>query len=227
MVRRSTGRVIIVVIIDITLIKTITAITIITDIVDIADIAIITAIADIAVITVIKDINIIMITKKQNNHLRVVSRYCFASFRARQRSFASFRAPSQREGGFTLIELLIAIGVIVILSTILIISISPGQQMQKARDKQREGHISAVYLALIEYKSKEGGFPSCVTTTASDVKNCENDLVSEYLAELPEDPSSGCEYDTGYFVKKDDTIDRIGVKAMCVEGEEEITVGNW
>ncbi len=54
-----------------------------------------------------------MITKKQNNHLRAVSR-----FRVVSRScFASFRAPSQREGGFTLIEFLVYIGIVTFLIT--------------------------------------------------------------------------------------------------------------
>jgi prepilin-type N-terminal cleavage/methylation domain-containing protein len=129
--------------------------------------------------------------------------------------------------GFTLIEFLIVIGIMVLLSAILVISISPGQQMQKARDNKREAHISAIYLALIEYKSKEGDYPACVGTTESDASSCSGDLNPDYIFETPEDPDSDCEYTTGYFIKKDATTDLLGVKAMCAEGEEEITVGNW
>jgi prepilin-type N-terminal cleavage/methylation domain-containing protein len=133
------------------------------------------------------------------------------------------------EKGFTLMEFLIVIGIIVVLVSAIVFAINPGSQLERARDRQREAHINSIYLALIDYRSREGGgdYPACVGTTASDVSSCSGDLVPDYLVEIPEDPDSNCEYTTGYFVKEEASTERIGVKAMCAEGDDEITVGNW
>ncbi len=171
--------------------------------------------------------------QKNNNHsqFRVVSRSNFALFSARKRSLALFSASFQRKDGFTLMEFLIVIGIIVVLVSAIVFAMNPGKQLEKARDKQREAHINSIYLALIDYRSREGGgdYPGCVGTTASDVSSCSGDLVPDYLVEIPEDPDSSCEHKitTGYFAKEEASTGRIGVKAMCAEGGEEITVGNW
>ncbi len=131
--------------------------------------------------------------------------------------------------GFTLIEFLIVIGIIALLASIVAVAINPGALMQKARDNQRKLHINAIHSALTDYKSREGSgdFPACIGTSQGDVYSCQGDLVSDYIAKLPEDPSSSCVHDTGYFVKKKASTGVLGVKAMCAEGEDEIIVGEW
>lgn len=129
--------------------------------------------------------------------------------------------------GFTLVEFLIVIGIIIVLAGIVIVSFNPLHQMQKARNNQRESHINAIYLALLEYKSREEAFPSCLSSTDVDVYLCESDLVPDYISVLPQDPSDSCPHETGYFVKKNDSTERAGVKAECAEGGEEIIVGSW
>ncbi len=129
--------------------------------------------------------------------------------------------------GFTLIEFIIVVAIIVVLSSLVVISFNPAEQMKKARDKQRETHVNAIYLALMEYKSREGEFPACVTSTPADVYGCLADLVPDHIAELPEDPKSDCPHQTGYFAKKDSVTGIAGVRAECYEGEDEIEVGSW
>ncbi len=132
--------------------------------------------------------------------------------------------------GFTLIEFLIVVGIIVILSSLLVLAINPGSQLQKARNAQRETHINAIHLALVEYRAREGYFPPCVTTSSSDVDGCSATLVPTYIGEIPKDPSEDCQDPTGYFVKKikktSDT-DILGVRAECAEGGEVIEIGVW
>ncbi len=130
--------------------------------------------------------------------------------------------------GFTMLEIMIAIAIMVILAAAVIVSINPQDQVLSARNRQREAHVNAIYLALVEYKSREGEFPACVPEDPSsdDVYECEADLVDEYIASLPIDPGQ-CAYDTGYFVKKDPTTNVLGVRAECAEDGAEIVVGTW
>ena len=115
------------------------------------------------------------------------------------------------------------IGIIVMLSVIIIATINPMRQLEGARDSQRKAHLSVIHGAIMEFSGRnEGDFPGCVGGTQTNVTECSNDLVPVYLEEIPEDPSDGC----SYFVKES-PAGRVGVKAECVEVEEEITVGDW
>jgi prepilin-type N-terminal cleavage/methylation domain-containing protein len=129
--------------------------------------------------------------------------------------------------GFTLVELLIVLGIIVILASVVVIAINPGDRMQKARNDQREINVNNLYSVLRSYKSREGDLPACVGATEGDIYDCTADLVPTYINSLPEDPSSSCAHDTGYFVKENASTETFGVKAMCAEGGAEITAGSW
>ena len=50
--------------------------------------------------------------------------------------------------GFTLIELLIVIGIIAILAAAVIITITPGERLQEARNATRSSHMSAIGSAF-------------------------------------------------------------------------------
>ncbi len=131
--------------------------------------------------------------------------------------------------GFTLIELIIALVIIAFLVVMVIVAIRPGERLAEARNSQRTTHVESIYAALERAIFQEGTLPeSCLDTTASDVIDCENNLVPHYLQELPMDPSCGEEgQSTGYLVKKDETTGNIGVKADCAEREREIEAGHW
>lgn len=127
---------------------------------------------------------------------------------------------------FTLVELLIVIGIIMILSASVIISINPGLQMREARNNQREAHLSALYGAFMEYNSREGDWPPCVSSSSTDVHYCD-EITPDFINEVPEDPDSDCEEITGYFVKES-FEGRIGLRAECTEGGgSKIKVGTW
>lgn len=129
--------------------------------------------------------------------------------------------------GFTLVELLIVIGIITVLSAGIIIAINPALQMEQARDRQREAHVSALYGALTEYRSREGEWPGCVSGAPEDVYYCD-ELTHDFIANIPEDPSDDCDEGiTGYFVKES-TGGRVGVRAECTEtSDTKIKAGTW
>ena len=95
-----------------------------------------------------------------------------------------------------------------------------------ARDSQRRIHVEAIYGAASHYLFENKAFPDCVTLSAVDIISC-NQLVPNYLFELPGDPICESEIETGYHIKRDDVTNEFGIKGVCAEGEEEITVGVW
>lgn len=123
--------------------------------------------------------------------------------------------------GFTLIELLVVIAIMGILFTTLIVSVNPARQFAKARDSQRESDLYAILSSIYQYTSEHGGdlpdtdgdpattnFPSALTCIGSGVA-CFNlagageagdTIVPVYMAEMPKDPKTGTDQNTGYFI---------------------------
>lgn len=114
--------------------------------------------------------------------------------------------------GFTLIELLVVIGILAVLLAITLIAVNPGQQLQQADDTKRKADINAILNAVNQYMvNNQGQVPEGVTATAKPISKTGADicadLVDDYIAGLPQDPSSngGAEitdcmgaYATGY-----------------------------
>jgi prepilin-type N-terminal cleavage/methylation domain-containing protein len=128
--------------------------------------------------------------------------------------------------GFSLIEVIITIGILFLLTSAMIFLINPAEKILSARDGQRRVHVEALYGATSHYFFGNKAFPDCVTLSAVDIISCDQ-LVPDYPFELPEDPICGSEIETGYHIKKDEVLNEIGIKAICAEGKEEITVGAW
>lgn len=128
--------------------------------------------------------------------------------------------------GFSLIEVIITIGILLLLTTAMIILVNPAEKLLNARDSQRRVHVEAAHGAMSHYFFENKVFPDCVTLSEQDLISC-SELVPDYLFELPKDPVCGNETETGYHIKKDDITNEFGVKAVCAEGEEEIIAGLW
>ena len=126
--------------------------------------------------------------------------------------------------GFTLIELLVVIGVIAILAAIVLVAINPGRQFAQARDTQRKSHLYSITNAIYQYAAEHEGnlpdtdnndatsnFPASLTeigTSGFDLANAGNaagteNVVPTYIAEIPQDPSTGTAANTGYFIYED------------------------
>lgn len=148
----------------------------------------------------------------------------------------------QTQRGFTLIEILVVIGIIAILAVIVLIAINPGRQFAQSRNTQRTSNVNAILNAIGQRMADNKGVfidsTSCTTDIQStpvrmgqktgqsyyDIAEC---LVPTYISSLPFDPSTTTpttaawtnddDYDTGYYVSKDNTTGRITVCANTVE----------
>ncbi len=108
--------------------------------------------------------------------------------------------------GFTLIELLIVIGIIAILAAAVIITVTPGERLQDAREATRRANVSAigtaVQLKVVDMPSTVGNIVThCGTATGSGGAGCTTgtgyvefcDACAAYvgLPAGPTDPISG------------------------------------
>lgn len=129
--------------------------------------------------------------------------------------------------GFTLIELLIVIGIIAILAALTFVAVDPATRFAEARNAERWSASNSVLNAVLKYQvDNDGTMPAaldavagssqvlgtaatgCDSTCTADttVAACvdlSGDLVSTYLASIPQDPSSGSATNTDYYVNVD------------------------
>ena len=124
--------------------------------------------------------------------------------------------------GFTLIELLVVIGIIGILAAIVLIAVNPGRQFAQARDTQRLSDLRAITDAIYQYAAEHNGdlpdtddddttsnFPASLTeigTAGFDLASANSEadptttVVPTYIADIPQDPSTGDAANTGYYI---------------------------
>lgn len=141
---------------------------------------------------------------------------------------------SSLKRGFTLIELLVVIGILAILLAITLIAINPARQFQQANDTKRSSDVNAILNAVSQYAADNSGqLPTGIPDTtagaavigngAGEVDICD-DLVTQYIAALPTDPTgaaggdpvSDCaaSYSTGYSIVRSTADNRVTVSAV-------------
>ncbi len=152
--------------------------------------------------------------------------------------------------GFTLIELLVVIGILAVLLAITLVAINPAKQFSQANDTQRQSDVNAILNAVTQFMADNNGTPPAGITTTVATVGLDNgtppaeadlctDLVPEYLAALPVDPTDGTNgttagepvtaadcastYNTAYTILRDAT-GRITVSAPGAELATDISV---
>lgn len=88
--------------------------------------------------------------------------------------------------GFTVLELLVVITVIAILATIVIVSYSGIQE--RARDSERDSHVTQLKIAMEKYFADNSQYPSCGTDGTSYNISCLATPLANYIDEIPHDP---------------------------------------
>jgi len=155
--------------------------------------------------------------------------------------------------GLTLIELLIVIGIIAVLAAIIYVAIDPVRRLEEARDAERWSSVNSILNAVLKYAVDNGELPptgatidndwstvqvlgtggvSCTAVECSGQTvvdtNCfttglDDDLVDEYIGEIPVDPQYGTTQNTQYYINKTQN-GRIVVGACQPERASSISV---
>ncbi len=153
----------------------------------------------------------------------------------------------KRQKGFTLLELLIVMALIAILVGIVIAALNPGRQFSLARNSRRWAHLNAIMNGVSANMAENNGVFTCageaagIPAVAQSMRNDDADpatneydiapcLVTEYLSQMPFDPSttgagwtSEAVHVTGYTISQD-AADRITVAAPDAELSEVINL---
>ncbi len=89
--------------------------------------------------------------------------------------------------GFTLMEMLITIAVLGVISGVVVALLNPVKHMQTSRDSRRKSDLGAIQTALEMYYSENNQYPS-------DGGVPFGSSWSNYMRQVPQDPSSGQSY---------------------------------
>ncbi len=123
-----------------------------------------------------------------------------------------------------MVELLIVIAIIVILFAVILVAVDPPKRLGQARDAVRRQDVRDILEAVQQYMvDNDGAYPTglddvqtsyqvlgtgvgCDTTcgAATTLPACldmSGDLVEEYLADIPFDPSTGSAANTDYAIE--------------------------
>lgn len=138
---------------------------------------------------------------------------------------------------FTLVEMLMVLGIIVVLTTVVFITIDPLKRFGDSRDAKRMADVDTILIAVHQYVNDMGGsLPAGIGTSFVQIGTCTTGGMTlcvgattgcvnigatlgnnKYIKNNPIDPLRGSAATTGYSVSKD-VDNRFTVKACLSEG---------
>jgi len=113
--------------------------------------------------------------------------------------------------GVTLIELVIVIAIVAILAGIAVIAFDPAKQLARARNTQRWSHVNSIINGINEniadngnvFVCAAGDIPTTTTVLGTGGYDIDTCITPTYLVDLPLDPQTGTDLDTGYSIVED------------------------
>lgn len=147
---------------------------------------------------------------------------------------------SQNKKGFTLLEILLVVAAITILSSIIVFSINPADNLGDTYNAERSAETSGILNSVWAFAIDNGG-RNPETINAGDVchlpeneicitgGDCEgytdlSMLEGAYLAIIPTDPSGADGNGTGYYIVENEVTERVTVCAPnAYQGEISLT----
>lgn len=136
--------------------------------------------------------------------------------------------------GFTLVEISLVVGILVILSAIVLVTLNIRSNSGKANNVKRKIDLESIQKALDLRAQETGdslpaGFSVLITETrcvgTDNIIPCYDltaDLVPLYLGSIPKDPKTGTDENTGYLISVDQTTKVVCLKAPGAENDEVI-----
>lgn len=91
-------------------------------------------------------------------------------------------------GGFTLIELIVVVAILSVLITMILVTINPVRQLEKAKDAQRQHDIFQIRNALDTYYNDNNHYPLPTGTWGFPFGSEFNSGSTVYLQKTPQDP---------------------------------------
>ncbi|HLD61535.1 MAG TPA: type II secretion system protein [Patescibacteria group bacterium] len=133
--------------------------------------------------------------------------------------------------GFTLVEITLVVGILVVLSAIVLVTLNIRGNRANAQNVQRKMDMETIQKAL-DLRAQDTGesLPSGLNSGLSEVcigtgSGCYNlttDLTPLYLGTIPKDPKDGTDANTGYLISVDPATKVVCVKAPGAENDEVI-----
>ncbi len=133
-------------------------------------------------------------------------------------------------GRFTLIELLLVIGIVAILGAIVLVIMSPNDQLKDAYNIQRRQDIGGILNAVYKYGIDNKGNLPALPSTATEICRSQPDsdckglvdlsmLRGKYLSTIPADPEEATKHSTKYTIHRDPSNAVVTVSAPQAQNE--------
>lgn len=132
----------------------------------------------------------------------------------------------KKQNGFTLVELILVIAIIIIIAAAIFVALNPARRIGDAQNSRRWSDVNQALNAIQQYTvDNTGSFPNQSSWTVTvnhvlgtDASGCDStcgavttqaaclnlsDLTTNnYLASIPQDPTSGTAANTDYYVTR-------------------------